>query len=304
MKSSLHRSSLALLLTLTCVSSAAARGGSSWEETTAVPVRVRPGTPAPEDHPWRALSPEEREKESEARVYRVDAFGEQLVLRLEPDRTFLAPGFVFHVVGRGPEEEESGPPPAGAEPGCFYSGTVNGDARSVAALNLCGGLTGGFYLRGLEYFIQPARNASDAREPQGEQEEEEVEEEEEEEVVHAVRRRALAPMAEEEGGGGSSSPKCGVNEDEPRVPENLDAEKVVDGGGAASSSSSSAAGGKGTKNVESWTRRSFVRSFVRAFVRKCRASKGVNFPSSSHFPLQAQLYFTIIIKLRINNSSK
>ncbi|XP_030209304.1 A disintegrin and metalloproteinase with thrombospondin motifs 1 [Gadus morhua] len=221
---SLHRSSLALFFTLYV---SAARG--SWEETTAVPVRVPPEPT--QGHPWRTLSPEELEKESEVRVYRLDAFGEELVLRLEPDQTFLAPGFVFHVVGRGPEEESTEPQPAvpGAEPGCFYSGTVNGDARSVAALNLCGGLTGGFYLRGLEYFIQPARNASDAREPVGQ--------DEEEEMVHAVRRRGLSPMAEE-GAGGSA--KCGVNEDEPRVPEDLDAEKVVDGGDASSSS----AGGK------------------------------------------------------------
>lgn len=173
----------------------AARG--AWEESTVVPVRL---DPSGRSEPWRTLSADEKEKEAEMRVYRLDVFGKELVLTLEPDQTFLAPGFVFHVVAT-PEFKPSPEPSSGAEPGCFFSGTVNGEEHSAAALNLCHGLTGGFYFEGAEYFMQPL-NASGR--PGAEED------------VHAIRRRGRTPPADE---GGS---KCGVNEDEARVPKNLD----------------------------------------------------------------------------------
>ncbi|XP_056158098.1 A disintegrin and metalloproteinase with thrombospondin motifs 1 [Lampris incognitus] len=175
---------------------------TAWEESAVVPLRLDPAAAASPAQPGRTPSAEELEKEAEMRVYRLDVFGMELLLQLEPDQTFLAPGFVFSVVGSPgaalPEMEESD---GGAEPGCFFSGTVNGDERSAAALNLCHGLHGGFYLLGEEYFIRPL-NASGARST--------------EDDVHIVRRRRRASFAEE----GSS--KCGVNEDEERVPENLE----------------------------------------------------------------------------------
>lgn len=178
---------------------------SAWEEGTVVPVRLDPAARSEsESEPWRTVSAEEKEKEAEMRVYRLDVFGNELVLQLEPDQTFLAPGFVFHVVG-SPESEPTQEPSSGAESGCFFSGTVNGEEKSAAALNLCHGLRGGFYFRGEEYFIQPL-NSSDF---QGTEED-----------VHVIRRRGRAALAEE----GSS--KCGVNEDEERVPKNLEKEAL------------------------------------------------------------------------------
>lgn len=172
----------------------------AWEQGTVVPVRLDPTARSEsETEPWRTLSAEESEKEAEMRVYRLDVFGMQLVLRLEPDQTFLAPGFVFHIVGT-PVSEPTPKPNSGAEPGCFYSGTVNGDERSAAALNLCHGLRGGFYFKGEEYFIQPL-NSTDFLDT--------------DEDVHTIRRRGRAASAEE------STSKCGVNEDEERVPKNL-----------------------------------------------------------------------------------
>lgn len=192
------RVSLGLIAAL-CVGAAR----SVWEESAVVPVRIDPTARSEsETEPWRTLSAEEREKEAEMRVYRLDVFGRELLLQLEPDQTFLAPGFVFHVVG-SPESEQPQQPESGAEPRCFYSGTVNGEELSAAALNLCHGLRGGFYLQGVEYFIQPL-NTSDELPT--------------DEVVHMIRRRGRASLAEE----GSS--KCGVNEDEERVPKNLEIE--------------------------------------------------------------------------------
>lgn len=183
-----------------CVGSA----HGSWEESTVVPVRLDlTARSESEPEPWRTLSAEEKEKEAEMRGYRLDVFGKVLVLQLEPDQTFLAPGFVFHIVGSPESEPTQEPKPSGAEAGCFFSGTVNGDEHSAAALNLCHGLRGGFYFQGEEYFIQPL-NSSDFLGT--------------EEDVHMIRRRGRAALAEE----GSS--KCGVNEDEERVPKNLEKE--------------------------------------------------------------------------------
>lgn len=172
---------------------------SVWEESITVPARLDLES---EPEPWRSLSPEEQEKRGEMREYRLDVFGKVLLLQLEPDQTFLAPGFVFHVVG-SPESGPMSEAKTGAEPGCFYSGTVNGEQHSAAALNLCHGLRGGFYYEGQEYFIQPLNSSHFLAT---------------EDDAHMIRRRSRAALSEE---GGS---KCGVNEDEARVPKNLEKE--------------------------------------------------------------------------------
>lgn len=76
-------------------------------------------------------------------VFKLRAFARDLDLRLAPDSGFLAP----------PPETHAGPPPDLRD--CFYSGDVNGDPDSFAALSLCGGLRGGFSYDGMEYFISP-----------------------------------------------------------------------------------------------------------------------------------------------------
>ncbi|XP_063161525.1 A disintegrin and metalloproteinase with thrombospondin motifs 1 [Candoia aspera] len=92
--------------------------------------------------------------------YHLDAFGEHFSLELKPDNSFLAPGLTFQYVGSRPqgrrEEEESHQSLGANLASCFYSGTVNRDPDSAAALSLCGGIRGAFYLRGSEYLIQPA----------------------------------------------------------------------------------------------------------------------------------------------------
>ncbi|XP_062982800.1 A disintegrin and metalloproteinase with thrombospondin motifs 1 [Elgaria multicarinata webbii] len=129
---------------------------------------------------------------ADGRLYRLDAFGERLSLELQPDSSFLAPDLTLQYVGSRPQNEVAASEhPVGADlASCFYSGTVNGDLDSAVALSLCGGMRGAFYLRGVEYLIQPA-NVSH---PQGEQ-------------LHVLQRR-LRKSARQ---GGDA--KCGVTDD-------------------------------------------------------------------------------------------
>ena len=81
----------------------------------------------------------------------LSAFGRDFELRLAPDASFLAPEFKIERLG-GPGGA------AGREQqlrGCFFSGTVNGEPESLAAVSLCRGLSGSFLLDGEEFTIQP-----------------------------------------------------------------------------------------------------------------------------------------------------
>ncbi|XP_057254700.1 A disintegrin and metalloproteinase with thrombospondin motifs 1 [Pezoporus wallicus] len=89
--------------------------------------------------------------------FRLEAFGEPLTLELEPDSSFLAPDFTLQYLGGPP------PPPEDDLSRCFYSGTVNRDPSSAAALSLCAGMRGAFSLRGRQYLIQPAPGTAHSR---------------------------------------------------------------------------------------------------------------------------------------------
>ncbi|XP_060107142.1 A disintegrin and metalloproteinase with thrombospondin motifs 15 [Heteronotia binoei] len=122
-------------------------------------------------------------------IYQITAFHEDFYLNLSPDAQFLAPHFATQYLGPRAGQEE------GAPRHCFYSGDVNSDRDSFAALSLCGGLTGAFGYRGAEYLISPFQNDSGNRalwSSQGE---------------HLLQRRS-APGPP--GGGSSPTSRCGV----------------------------------------------------------------------------------------------
>ena len=75
-------------------------------------------------------------------VFQLNAFRKVFYLHLSPDSNFL-----------GPLSGELRAPAGGASRQCFYSGDVNADPRSFAALSLCEGLRGIFAHNGTEYFI-------------------------------------------------------------------------------------------------------------------------------------------------------
>ncbi|XP_077579277.1 A disintegrin and metalloproteinase with thrombospondin motifs 15 [Stigmatopora nigra] len=82
-------------------------------------------------------------------IFRIDAFKQEFYLHLQPDSNFLGSG------GVNPLEDDASTPANLRK--CFYSGNVNSQPDSFAALSLCKGLNGGFYENGTEYFISLAR---------------------------------------------------------------------------------------------------------------------------------------------------
>lgn len=163
-------------------------------------VRGAQGRPAEEDEELVLPSLERSPGHDSTTSLRLDAFGQQLHLKLQPDSGFLAPGFTLQTVGRSPGSEAQRLDPTGDLAHCFYSGTVNGDPSSAAALSLCEGVRGAFYLQGEEFFIQPAPEVATERlVPAGPEEESPAAPQ-----FHILRRRRR----------GSGGAKCGVMDDE------------------------------------------------------------------------------------------
>ncbi|XP_038127557.1 A disintegrin and metalloproteinase with thrombospondin motifs 15-like [Cyprinodon tularosa] len=75
-------------------------------------------------------------------VFRLNAFRQEFFLRLRPDSSFLAAGSGSAASNASADLRR-----------CFYSGDVNADPDSFAAVSLCRGLRGGFSYKGMEYFI-------------------------------------------------------------------------------------------------------------------------------------------------------
>uniref|UniRef100_A0A8C5EKC8 A disintegrin and metalloproteinase with thrombospondin motifs 15-like n=1 Tax=Gouania willdenowi TaxID=441366 RepID=A0A8C5EKC8_GOUWI len=123
----------------------------------------------------------------DARVIRIEAFQQELVLDLRRDADFISAS-VYHAHGDAD---------ARALSHCFYSGYVNGDRLSYAALSLCGGggARGAFGYRGWEYFLSPAGNDSSER-------------------AHVLRRRTGVDLG--------SSPRCAVSDAGFRPPPSLE----------------------------------------------------------------------------------
>ncbi|XP_015281986.1 PREDICTED: A disintegrin and metalloproteinase with thrombospondin motifs 15 [Gekko japonicus] len=137
-------------------------------------------------------------------IYQITAFHEDFYLNLSPDAQFIAPHFATQYLGPRAGRGEEGAPRH-----CFYSGDVNSDRDSFAALSLCGGLTGAFGYRGAEYLISPFQNDSGNRalwSSQGE---------------HLLQRRS-AP-----GPAGSPTSRCGVGSNlNPAILQALEKYKV------------------------------------------------------------------------------
>ncbi|XP_030394437.1 A disintegrin and metalloproteinase with thrombospondin motifs 8 [Gopherus evgoodei] len=83
----------------------------------------------------------------------LSAFSRDFVLQLAPDASFLAPRLKIQRLGRPGQRAEEDDAELRK---CFYSGTVNSQPGSLAAVSLCRGIRGSFLVDGDEYLLQPA----------------------------------------------------------------------------------------------------------------------------------------------------
>lgn len=86
-------------------------------------------------------------------IIKIHAFQQEFVINLQQDSNFLAPSIsnqdaVWLTNTDVPTDLSR----------CFYSGYVNADRYSYAALSLCKGFQGAFGFQGWEYFISPLQN--------------------------------------------------------------------------------------------------------------------------------------------------
>ncbi|KAM4015027.1 A disintegrin and metalloproteinase with thrombospondin motifs 15 [Anomaloglossus baeobatrachus] len=131
---------------------------SSLDEVLVTPKRLDP------DINGRQYFKEGNEQTTDKGViFQISAFLEDFYLNLSPDSQFIAPAFSMHFPGALPK-------PSPSFRHCFYSGDVNSDADSFAALSLCGGLQGAFGYQGVEYFISPLKNGTLEHFPHSQQE--------------------------------------------------------------------------------------------------------------------------------------
>ncbi|XP_072342717.1 A disintegrin and metalloproteinase with thrombospondin motifs 15-like [Scyliorhinus torazame] len=90
-------------------------------------------------------------------AFKIAAFDQEFYLSLAPDSSFLAPAFTVQTLSASPRAAWGS-----ALGHCFYSGSVNAEPASFAAVSLCGGMHGAFGSNGSEYLIQPAGEESGA----------------------------------------------------------------------------------------------------------------------------------------------
>jgi len=147
-------------------------------------------------------------------VVTMRVFQQELVLDLQRDASFLGPSIdAVPVAAAVRTHDDVTPDDVTPEPlrRCFYSGHVNRDPDSYAALSVCGGLRGAFGHRGWEYFISPLlRNASGKSAP-----------------PHTVQRRATATHSHQRhldaNSTANSTSRCAVDTDvSPEAARSLD----------------------------------------------------------------------------------
>lgn len=84
-------------------------------------------------------------------VFKINAFKQVFHLNVVPDSSFLAPDGAY----------EKHTAKVSSLRRCFYSGDVNSDPSSSAALSVCGGVHGAFFHSGMEYDFQVRGNETD-----------------------------------------------------------------------------------------------------------------------------------------------
>lgn len=127
-------------------------GGAEPEREVVVPILLDPDI---NGRQYYRRGPEDPGEQG--LIFQITAFQEDFYLHLTPDAQFLAPAFASEHLGVPLQGRPANSPDLRR---CFYSGDVNAEPDSFAAVSLCGGLRGAFGYRGVEYVISPLPNAS------------------------------------------------------------------------------------------------------------------------------------------------
>ncbi|XP_054849877.1 A disintegrin and metalloproteinase with thrombospondin motifs 4 [Eublepharis macularius] len=124
---------------------------SGYQEEIVFPERLNVSThSAGQDTSENSLGGGKRKLEA-LLLYRLHVFGEELVLSLEKDPSFYSEGLTVQYLGRSGQAVD-GP----TDQGTYFTGTVNSDPESIAAVNFDGlSLLGVLQYRGVEYHVQP-----------------------------------------------------------------------------------------------------------------------------------------------------
>ncbi|XP_007894294.1 A disintegrin and metalloproteinase with thrombospondin motifs 15 [Callorhinchus milii] len=125
-------------------------------------------------------------------LFKVGAFSQEFYLDLVPDSSFLGSAFTLQSLSLFPQ-----PAWGNSISHCFYSGSVNRDPSSYAALSLCDGMQGAFGVNGSEYLIQPLAKPPGVGEPSSAH------------VIH--RRSASEPMPPPASASVNITSRCGVS---------------------------------------------------------------------------------------------
>lgn len=118
-------------------------------------------------------------------VLKIRAFQQEFVIDLHLDSNFIAPS-----ISNQDALWLSNTDATADLSRCFYSGYVNADHYSYAALSLCKGLQGAFGFQGWEYFISPVQNDTRSAES-----------------AHVIRRRTSSNLKI------NSTSRCAVDSD-------------------------------------------------------------------------------------------
>nr|XP_023648460.1 A disintegrin and metalloproteinase with thrombospondin motifs 15-like isoform X2 [Paramormyrops kingsleyae] len=97
-----------------------------------------------------------KEASEEPVAIKLTAFNQDFNLHLLPDSSFIASTLSLY--------SDTSASKAAVNPDfsrCFYSGDVNSEPDSYAAVSLCKGVQGAFGFQGFEYFIRPVQNDTD-----------------------------------------------------------------------------------------------------------------------------------------------
>ena len=176
------------------------------ESEIVAPVRMREDLHQPASRHFRSRrsisddSSASSDEEFRNPVYKINAFGEEMLLRLHPDDKLVAPSYTTSYSWKNQSTINT---PFLKK--CFYKGVVVGRPSSLASLSLCDGMTGSVYTDDYIYSIAPEQMNKEIPKNFGQSETS---------IPHSIQRRSVSRSQKRSSSDHGSS--CGVNDDRHR----------------------------------------------------------------------------------------